>query len=343
MTSDQTQSNYNCCLDAYCLQETVVTNDPKQIVVDNATDPKNILFRWIQKYFPMMQMVSMFTQRWTNKHKYDFGSKKYKIIIQIDGPEHHTYVPQGTRQCSSREMQKFDHIKNKLAMSNGFTMMRIEQKTIVKKMHHWKRRLATTLCEIKAGHTRNVFRWISMSSLANKAYEKHEEKLYPKRDFAFLCSPQQKTTPSNVWGFNLKSKISNFTCFLKSNYQHLKITSNFTKKWMGHKMFTCGSDSAHLIISIDSSFFKQKYDKLPSDVRKSEIDKAIKAIRHGYTIIRIHYNLLSDAHLPNTQNKIKHIIDTCTKEDADQIIFMANDDDTSQQIYQHFCNDVFMI
>ena len=59
------------------------------------------------------------------KYRYDFYLPEYNYLIEFDGMQHFRQIPNNYFNRSLEEVQEIDAIKNKYAMDNGYTLVRI--------------------------------------------------------------------------------------------------------------------------------------------------------------------------------------------------------------------------
>ena len=90
------------------------------------------LFEWLkEKYLNVQKQV---TFDWSRKKRYDFVLENFKLIIELDGPQHFKQI---SNWQTPEENQINDSLKNKLANDNGYRMIRICQEIVLNDLEDW--------------------------------------------------------------------------------------------------------------------------------------------------------------------------------------------------------------
>lgn len=75
---------------------------------------------------------------------FDFYIEKYKLIIELDGPQHFKQI---SNWQSPEEIQKNDKYKMKCANENGYSIIRILQENVFNDKNDWKNKLKESIKE----------------------------------------------------------------------------------------------------------------------------------------------------------------------------------------------------
>jgi very-short-patch-repair endonuclease len=103
----------------------------------NKTEKK--LFSWLQKHnFNVDTQVKFDWCKKKRKLPYDFVIENLKIILELDGAQHFEQV---SNWKSPEKTQKNDNLKNKLALKNGYRMIRICQQIVYSDKEDWENQL----------------------------------------------------------------------------------------------------------------------------------------------------------------------------------------------------------
>jgi len=111
----------------------------------NKTEKK--LYNFLIEYYSTL--IHRFAPDWcvnpeTNRHwPYDFVIEIYKLIIELDGPQHYKQISNWT---PVEEVQRRDKLKEKIAIDNKYHVIRISQEDVWYDRNNWKE---TVLEEIK--------------------------------------------------------------------------------------------------------------------------------------------------------------------------------------------------
>lgn len=109
-------------------QKTINKSEPK--VKKPQTKDENFLFAWLNKNYPNL-FEPQFTADWAKKKaklRYDFVSQQHKLIIELDGGSHFRVIPLFRMNKNKLiEIQNDDMNKNKLAIINGYKIIRLCQ------------------------------------------------------------------------------------------------------------------------------------------------------------------------------------------------------------------------
>jgi very-short-patch-repair endonuclease len=113
----------------------------------NKTEGK--LYEKLKPFYP--NLIIQFKQEWCKNISYlpfDFCIQEYKIIIELDGPQHFQQIS----NWSSPEKQfENDKYKEKCANDNGYSVIRILQEDVFYDTYDWLKDLCETIEEIKNG------------------------------------------------------------------------------------------------------------------------------------------------------------------------------------------------
>ena len=86
---------------------------------------------------------------------FDFCIEKYKIIIELDGPQHFEQI---SNWSSPEENQKNDKYKMGCANNNGFSIIRILQEDVFYDTYNWLDELKESIEKIKnENKIQNIF------------------------------------------------------------------------------------------------------------------------------------------------------------------------------------------
>jgi very-short-patch-repair endonuclease len=103
----------------------------------------------MKNIFPTI--IYQFKVEWCKKINYlpfDFCIPEYKIIIEIDGPQHFIQVMNWRTPEKQFEIDKF---KEKCANENGYSIIRILQTDVFNDTYDWLKELYETIEELKNG------------------------------------------------------------------------------------------------------------------------------------------------------------------------------------------------
>jgi very-short-patch-repair endonuclease len=113
----------------------------------NKTETK--LYEKIQPLYSTI--ITQFKQEWCKKLSYlpfDFCIPEYKIIIELDGPQHFRQI---SNWSSPEEQFENDKYKEKCANDNGYSVIRFLQEDVFYDTYDWVKELCETIEEIKNG------------------------------------------------------------------------------------------------------------------------------------------------------------------------------------------------
>jgi hypothetical protein len=97
------------------------------------------VYSFIKDTFDYMIIYERSTD-WSPRHRYDIIIEELKLIIEIDGRQHFMYVP---RFKNNVELSKDnDKYKTRLAIKNGYSIIRIYQEDIYNNVYNWKELLS---------------------------------------------------------------------------------------------------------------------------------------------------------------------------------------------------------
>jgi very-short-patch-repair endonuclease len=97
------------------------------------------------------KIVTQFKQEWCKKTSYlpfDFCVEEYKIIIELDGPQHFQQI---ANWSSPEEQFKKDKYKEKCANENGYSVIRLLQEDVFYDTYDWLTELCEAVENIKNG------------------------------------------------------------------------------------------------------------------------------------------------------------------------------------------------
>lgn len=110
---------------------------------------ENKLYEKLQYFYP--SCIRQFKQEWCKKLKYlpfDFCIPEYKIIIELDGPQHFQQI---SNWSSPEEQFENDKYKEKCANDNGYSVIRLLQEDVFYDTNDWVKDLCDAIEEIKNG------------------------------------------------------------------------------------------------------------------------------------------------------------------------------------------------
>ena len=113
----------------------------------NKTEAK--LYEKIQPFYTTI--LTQFKQEWCKKISYlpfDFCITEYKIIIELDGPQHFQQI---SNWSSPEEQFENDKYKEKCANDNGYSVIRLLQENVFYDTYDWVKYLCEAIEEIKNG------------------------------------------------------------------------------------------------------------------------------------------------------------------------------------------------
>ena len=103
-------------------------------------------------------MLTQFKQDWCKKLKhlpFDFVIPEYKIIIELDGPQHFQQV---SNWSSPKEQFENDKYKETCANDNGYSVIRLLQEDVFYDTYDWVKELCEAIEEIKnGGEVANIY------------------------------------------------------------------------------------------------------------------------------------------------------------------------------------------
>ena len=86
-----------------------------------------------------------------NNLPFDLCIEKLKIIVEIDGPQHFTDYTYFHKFNSYDDNHKRDLYKQKCAIENGYSVIRVVQNEIFNNKYEWKEKLIEKIYSIKKG------------------------------------------------------------------------------------------------------------------------------------------------------------------------------------------------
>ena len=108
-----------------------------------------ILYEYLQKLY---EITGQFKKDWcknnnTNKYlPFDFCIEEYKIIVELDGPQHFIQI---SNWSSPEKQHENDKYKQKCANENGYSIIRLLQEDVFKDKYVWKTELINNIEKIK--------------------------------------------------------------------------------------------------------------------------------------------------------------------------------------------------
>lgn len=339
----------NCSLLKYTTK--LVKEEVQTIAEDNKhiKKPGEIkLFEWIKKNFAIMEFQREFSANWSNSLRYDFGSIKFKTVIESDGVEHYKFIPNiGNFDYKTR--MKIDKLKNKLAIENHFTIIRICQEDIIKDKCNWHSSLFNYLEHIKQYKINNAFLWVGSSELPNKVYSSQMEHLYPIIKLKDPTIPDETlslSTPTISEENNIKQPeipistiVKQINTWLKALYPEMQFDSPFKPKWLRYKRsFSLGSEQHKIVIVIDYTFFEDFFGNDSLKIRNSELDKTNCAIKHGYSCIRVYHKLVENE--AYVKKHLKYMIDSIIDNKTPSLFCIPTNIEDLDKIYASFKDKV---
>lgn len=332
----------------------VIINDDAEIAKQdfNAWKYENIIWSYLQtsRISSDMGFDREFTG-FTTRYKYDFASTKCKVVIELDDRSHF-YSIWGSHYSLIKKQEK-DKKKNALAHKKCYTIIRIEQLDGLLLSNHdtWKYELDSCLYQIKNGYIRNAFIPFAKSDIAKLSYCYQSDALFGLNTLLKKYSPRQNiinpctttTHPNKIFAPAKKTSViggiaQDIQMWINENHKDLQLEAGVGRHLfgtgMGRRTFTFGIVSKKLIIVLDYTFFEQLYEKskTPCEVRESEFDKALIAIKQEYRIIRIYYGCVKNSHL--WKQSLSLLIDNPC--DINPCTWIDTQNPTYESIYEHF-------
>jgi very-short-patch-repair endonuclease len=114
----------------------------------NKTEAK--LYEKLLSIYPSLQR--QFKQEWCKNIQYlpfDFCIPEYKIIIELDGPQHFQQV---SNWCSPEEQFENDKFKEECANNNGYSVIRLLQEDVMNDTYDWVKELCDAIEQIKSSN-----------------------------------------------------------------------------------------------------------------------------------------------------------------------------------------------
>jgi len=100
------------------------------------------LFNWLKQYYSNYTIQNEIKFEWAKTEKsylrYDFYITELNLIIELDGKQHFEQV---SNWSSPEKQQINDNLKNKLALSQGYKMIRICQQIVWNELEDWEKHL----------------------------------------------------------------------------------------------------------------------------------------------------------------------------------------------------------
>lgn len=107
----------------------------------NKTELK--LLNWLEvNYTSINTQITFNWCKIKRKLPYDFIIKDYNIIIELDGQQHFKQI---SNWKPPEETQVYDNYKNKMALENGYTVVRICQEIVLYNKENWENQLANAI------------------------------------------------------------------------------------------------------------------------------------------------------------------------------------------------------
>lgn len=82
---------------------------------------------------------------WSENRRFDFYLYDYKLILEIDGPQHYKPIPYFNTKNSFEELQQIDKWKDEKALENGLQVVRMNQEDIWFDRINWKQQIVNLL------------------------------------------------------------------------------------------------------------------------------------------------------------------------------------------------------
>lgn len=101
------------------------------------------MLNWLKEQ--AFNVKSQNTFSWCKKKQrlqFDFLLEKYKLIIELDGPQHFRQV---SNWGSPEHNKNNDDFKNKSALDNGYRMIRICQEIVLYEKENWENQLINAI------------------------------------------------------------------------------------------------------------------------------------------------------------------------------------------------------
>lgn len=89
-----------------------------EIYIENILKDNNVLYETEKTFEELIGKNNI-------KYRYDFYLPEYNYLIEFDGMQHFRQIPNNYFNRSLEEVQEIDSIKNKYAIDNGYTLVRI--------------------------------------------------------------------------------------------------------------------------------------------------------------------------------------------------------------------------
>jgi len=80
---------------------------------------------------------------------YDFCIPEYKIIIELDGPQHFRQI---SNWSTPEDQFKNDKFKEECANNNGYSVIRLLQEDVMNDTYYWVKELCDAIEEIKSNN-----------------------------------------------------------------------------------------------------------------------------------------------------------------------------------------------
>lgn len=334
----------NCDLLKYGIRkEPVETNNTLDIQTPLKIKGEYKLYEWLKSHFTDMSFISKISPSWASSYVYDCGSTKYKVMIESDGPEHYSYM-HNFGNINLKEFQKVDKKKNKLAIDNGYTIIRIYQNDILENNRNWEYTLFNYLNNIKSGNIKNVFMWFGSNKQSHDTYKLYFDELYPDFNISNITDDQiEKKIEQDIKkdykmpDIPIKDVVTKIFDILNDLYPSVSFEKLFKPKWLDKKRsFSIGCSSHKCVFVVDSDFFDNFYKSEPIEKRKKELDKTVAAIRNKYRCIRIYHKLVQDELY--LRDAIKSKFDQVISQRTQNITYIDTKINEYNDIYDDFVN-----
>ncbi len=112
----------------------------------NKTELK--LLKWFKETYPQFIIKTQVKFDWCKNKRhlpFDFYTEDLNLIIELDGPQHFKQV--SNWQCPE-ETKIIDDLKNKLALKNSLSVIRICQSIVFNDKEHWDTQLQEAIINI---------------------------------------------------------------------------------------------------------------------------------------------------------------------------------------------------
>jgi len=92
-------------------------------------------------------LLTQFNNEWCKRKRFDFCIPEYKIIIELDGPQHFIQI---MNWDSPDKQQENDKYKEECANQNGYSVIRLLQEDVFYDTYDWVKELCDAIEEVKS-------------------------------------------------------------------------------------------------------------------------------------------------------------------------------------------------